>query len=220
MPAAAWSRALAGLIMEFLIHSLSFHPWKELPEKARRENCGDAAASQLLFSMLVPSDAPWPGYQEHPKGGYLVFLSSLPFTLSFLLPTYNSHSLRTQYLRILGINFQTTTSSCPFLQSCGRSNQKSPRNEMMKDWAQFPMKFKCVFASKHGNLEKISGKRLAGSRDSWEKEYFGHTIQQFPNSQLKRGMPVLLLPVLFSHSHTSSSSHKVLQDPSLTSLII
>lgn len=59
MPAAAWSRALAVLIMEFLIHSLSFHPWKELLEIARRENCGDAAASQLLFSMLAPSDAPW-----------------------------------------------------------------------------------------------------------------------------------------------------------------
>lgn len=39
MPAAAWSRALAVLIMEFLIHSLSFHPWKELLEIVRRKNC-------------------------------------------------------------------------------------------------------------------------------------------------------------------------------------
>lgn len=58
MLAAAWSRALAVLIIGFLIHSLLFHPWKELPETARRENCGDAAASQLLFSILAPSDAP------------------------------------------------------------------------------------------------------------------------------------------------------------------
>lgn len=56
MPAAVWSRALAVLIMEFLIHSLSFHPRKELLEIARRKNCGDA--SQLLFSMPAPSDAP------------------------------------------------------------------------------------------------------------------------------------------------------------------
>lgn len=35
------------------------------------------------------------------------------------------------------------------------------------------------------------------------------SIQQFrfPNSQLERETPVLLLPVLFPHSHTSSSSH-------------
>lgn len=180
MLAAAWSRALAVLIMEFLIHSLLFHPWKELLVTARRENCGDAAASQLLFSVLGPGDAPWPGYQEHPTSGYLIFLSSLTFTLSFLLPTCNSHSLRTQRSRISGINFQTTTSSCPFLWSCGNSNQKSHRNGMMKEWAQIPMEFKCVFASRHGNSEKIPGKRLPGSRNSWEKQHFGHINPTIP----------------------------------------
>lgn len=58
MPAGAWSRALPALITEFLIHSLSFHPRKQLLEIARRENCEGAAASHLLFSMLDPSDAP------------------------------------------------------------------------------------------------------------------------------------------------------------------
>lgn len=83
---------------------------------------------------------------------------------------------------------------------------------MMKNCAQILMEFKRGFASRQGNWEKIPGKRLAGRETAGKSSILATSIQHFLNSQLKREMPALLLPVLFSH--------QVLQDPSLISLLI